>query len=545
MAGTYYFLISFILIFNINFEENPSWESVSGFYSTGGDVGDLNNDGWFDLFVGNGNDMEEEPNHVYLNYGGSFYVNPYWQSGDYAPTGHIYVSDFNKDGWVDMAVANYLLAPFNGEWNKGCVYYNTGGNLELYPSWQSGDTFISFSVAGGDFDKDGYLDLAFACGESYSNVSLKLRIYKNYGDSFSSYPVWESWHSYCAYDVAFADIDKNGFLDLIVGNDGRNMVFYNWGFQLDSVPLWISSDSFLTLQIAVGDVDNDGWLDLVVADNAQMYGISKIRIYKNNSGFFDTLPYWESGDNKQYYSTVALADLDGDGDLDIVAGGWWEEVCIFENLGRGNFTDTPVWSWQPPNASDLVCEKIVLADIDKDGIKNAIDTMIVSCPLRTIISLKHIPIFEIDSVKVNGFKVDSFTWDREIGWLIPYYDFSGGETITVYYKYSTDVDIIVTNWEESRGNFLFKNLHDDLYVKERKLVDCYKNEKILSSSISNGYLFFKNKLSGTIKIFSLTGQLIYTTKIKETKKFKLPNFLKPGIYILKYKKTSQKFVLKY
>jgi len=72
----------------------PDWVSADTPVSTGGALVDLDRDGWLDLVVANGNDMAQQPVAVYYNQGdGTFPPTPDWQSADTAFHGHLDVAD--------------------------------------------------------------------------------------------------------------------------------------------------------------------------------------------------------------------------------------------------------------------------------------------------------------------------------------------------------------------------------------------------------------------------------------------------------------------
>ena len=94
----------------VPFPQNPDWISsdVSS-VSTGGAFADINQDGWLDFVVANGNDISIQKLVVYYNNGdGTFPTTPDWQSADIDYHGHLDVGDVNGDGWPDVAVSVYI-----------------------------------------------------------------------------------------------------------------------------------------------------------------------------------------------------------------------------------------------------------------------------------------------------------------------------------------------------------------------------------------------------------------------------------------------------
>ena len=91
----------------IPYNQTPNWISTDvTSVSTGGMFADINQDGWLDYVVANGNDMARQKVVVYYNNGnGTFATTPNWQSTDIDYHGHLDVGDVNGDGYPDVAVS--------------------------------------------------------------------------------------------------------------------------------------------------------------------------------------------------------------------------------------------------------------------------------------------------------------------------------------------------------------------------------------------------------------------------------------------------------
>ena len=433
----------------------PSWESLPGFFSTGGGVADLNGDGKPDLCVSNGNDMEAEPNHVFYQQDSLlFSPAPDWASTDTLFSGHLALGDINGDGAMDLVVANYSGA---GPWlpQRNVLYLNTGEGLSPTPSWE--DPFLgrSFGVALGDVDGDGRPDALFASGEIYSQQPEPSRLYLARNGTLDTLPAWTSSPGY-ALSAVFLDVDRDGDLDLVLGVEGgSNRLYLNHDGVLDTLPAWQSDEEESTNQITAGDLNGDGWVDLVVSNT---YGASNVKVYLNIGGTLETTASWVAYAPFQYASTVALGDVDGDGDLDLAAGGWWDPVVVFENLG-GTLSPVPAWSWEPFPSSGLVGERVLFADVDQDGLETRTETHFLVPPAH-VFYLEHVPFHTIEEVLLNGTPLSpaDYCASPELGWVsINRALLEDSSEIQVTYTYSTDLDLLVTNWEPSRGNFLFLN----------------------------------------------------------------------------------------
>ncbi len=275
--------------------------------------GDWDGDGDLDLAVGN----DGAPDLVYENEGQGVSLRLDtanglgWQSGltDTTRTRSVAWGDWDQDGDLDLAL---------GKRNEPAqVFENTGAGLLLAPAdglgWQSPEPVRAEGAAWGDWDGDGDLDLA-----------LGSSIFENENDTLTLDPPnrlgWEG--GFTATDVAWANVDGSGTAELAIMTPGKARVYRR--VRDTMLAYWQSRDFISPQSAAWGDVDGDQDLDLVVA-NADDDGFEPNMVFENINGRLSTeiRPAWQTtdlsadGDGFTQSYGVALGDVDADGDLDI------------------------------------------------------------------------------------------------------------------------------------------------------------------------------------------------------------------------------------
>ena len=131
------------------------------------------------------------------------------------------------------------------------MYSNENGKMILV--WSSDEMDVTHSVAWGDWDGDGTLDLAVG------NWQESNRVYANKNGTLNL--AWSSTETDLTDSIAWGDWDGDGTLDLAVGNSGYssgspNRVYANEGEHLNLA--WTSDELDKTTSIAWGDWDGDG-----------------------------------------------------------------------------------------------------------------------------------------------------------------------------------------------------------------------------------------------------------------------------------------------
>jgi hypothetical protein len=256
-------------------------------------VSDFNKDGFADLAILGASELE-----VLLGNGDGTFGAPVIYSLTGGPT-HVVASDFNHDGIVDLAV--------NGD--NVTVFLGTGTGTFGPPIESTG--ILAGNMAAGDFDEDGLSDLAFTLSTTLSIA---------HSDGLGHFTVTKTYPlDGDATEVAVGDFNNDGHLDLAAGSInivpnnnvriflGRGNGDFNPG---DRVP------SFSPHGIVTADFNGDGNIDLAAANFTSLSLVTFA--IGDGTGHFSSLFTITVPGSQPYPINLASADFNGDGRADLV-----------------------------------------------------------------------------------------------------------------------------------------------------------------------------------------------------------------------------------
>ncbi len=278
------------------------------------------------------------------------------------------IADMNADGKDDIVRYN-LSRSLNIEYQKEpnqAFQHRNEGAIANFSQW---------SNCIADVDKNGYNDILV--GGKYDNVKV---LYNQDGLDFFSTNVPNS--SIFLQGSNFIDIDNDGWVDIFACHDeGDNRKYRNDGtgkftfapsmIDTKTVPASDNSGSYGSIWV---DYDNDGDQDLYiskcktgVSDPTDPRRVNMLLQNDGNNNFKEVAAQARMNIGDQTWLTE-FADIDNDGDMDAFVGNHYTRSKLMRNNGNGTFTDITASSGLLPTlSSDVFVIQSVFRDFDNDG----------------------------------------------------------------------------------------------------------------------------------------------------------------------------------
>ena len=329
-------------------QENSGDISTDEIVSAGICWGDYDNDGDPDLFVANAYTGEGIP--LLLNQN-SLYENNNDNTFTSVTAGDLIVendtsgataswADYNNDGWIDLAISTAKIT-WGGSIgaNDNALYLNNqDGTFTRQYTTFSGDATTQAGLSWVDYDKDGDMDIVTASGIE----EFKTHLWTNTGSDFDSVTILDNTPS---KGCSWGDYDNDGDFDLFIANgqDDQSNIYANKLFRNDNGSLISVSAGELTSDVenstasAWADYDNDGDLDIFVGTTGTDTDGHMSHLYRNDgNGSFTKVTGTVVEDSSNYCKCAAWADIDNDGDLDLVIGRDGQNRLYVNQVGNTN-----------------------------------------------------------------------------------------------------------------------------------------------------------------------------------------------------------------
>lgn len=246
-------------------------------------------------------------------------------------------------------------------------------------------------------------------------------------------------------DLKSVDIDSDGDEDLFSASfkDKKIAWYENDGAGNFSQQKIISNSTAGVVEIFLEDIDGDGHTDI-------LYPSTNFR----NQEYYQTQIIWHKNDGNGNFSMpkissamsittrrIQVADVDQDGDVDILYASTEDEIVWLKNNGEGDFSDKTIVYENARNP-----KSIAIADIDQDGDKDIITFYKEQIVWYSNNGDNEFPTWRSISVEIEDL-IDVYTHDLD----------SDGDEDILFYSYSTGLA-----WYENYGNAWFSSYH--LYI---------------------------------------------------------------------------------
>lgn len=267
-------------------------------------------------------------------------------------------ADLDGDGDMDMISSSSFD-------DKIAWYENIDGLGNFGPQQIISEMILgAASVFAADINGDGDIDILAA-----SSIDDTISWFENSGQGNFEPQQIISILADGANSVYAADADGDDDIDVfsVSALDDKISWYENIDGQGSFGPQQIISTNFdYPLDVVSGDIDGDGDIDIL---SGGRYNNSRVAWFKNTNGQGNFVFQQELTTDISYCRAATLADMDGDGDLDIVATSWTfgsHRVIWFENTnGQGNFNNTPNTVGLLTNNANP--ETLYAKDFDNDG----------------------------------------------------------------------------------------------------------------------------------------------------------------------------------
>jgi len=333
------------------------------FKTNGVCTGDIDNDGDRDIFVTTG---EGESNLLFENQGDGTYLNISESAGidDNVWSTSVTMGDYNNDGYLDIYVGNYVTignqpnTPFYEQLEEeihNFLYVNNGDNTftESAMDLGVGISGATLAVSFTDYDKDNDIDIYIAndFGGLFGANTLFRNDYPS--NTFTDVSALTNTNaSINGMGIAIGDYNEDLLYDYYVSNMSSNVFYVNDGdntYTNDAATLEVGHSDGVSWGNFFFDYNNDSYLDLFLANG----GVLMQDMNRNQNNVLFTLQPDYTYDQSTSYQDLEdsaitrgsiYGDIDNDGDLDIFDVNISDTLYNFNShLLQNNLSDSSAW----------------------------------------------------------------------------------------------------------------------------------------------------------------------------------------------------------
>jgi Tol biopolymer transport system component len=306
----------------------------------------------------------------------------YWTSYTYISS--LAIGDVDGDGQAEIVTGGHY---YDGVRDVAqlCVWDGATLGLENMATWYwTGSTEI-WSLAVGDVDGDGQAEVVTGGRFNDGTRSVaQLCVWDGSSLALENVETWYWTDDTWINSVAFGNVDGDGAVEIVTGgyyNDGvrDNSQLCVWdgaSLALEGVQAWFWTGDTTISSVAVGDVDGGGQAEIVTGGcfDDGVRDVAQLVVWDGASLAVQSLQTWYWTGNTRIGSVV-VGDADSDGDMDVVSGGSaWDgsdlnaQLCVWSGDSLA-LENIQTWFW----ADGSWIRSVVVGDVNGD-VQNEIVT---------------------------------------------------------------------------------------------------------------------------------------------------------------------------
>ncbi|MFC2084784.1 FG-GAP repeat domain-containing protein [Bacteroidota bacterium] len=328
----------------------------------GANAADLNNDGWVDLLVCNFQEhySYEVPSYIYWNSSEGFKKSLRTCLYEHGAQGNT-IADLNNDGNLDILITS-MMGDSRGGYDPSFLYLGReDGSMDIENRIEL-TSREAYEQAFADLNDDSQVDILLINRGETTRQTNEVFIYWNKNYTFDQWNI-SGLPSHNGLGVQVADLDRNGFLDIIVSNGSSlnttqkssSGSFIYWGGESG----WAVTDrtelpTKMTRSCAVADINYDGNLDLIFGDQAG--GMAVIFHGDGTRNYLSTNSFHFM--NSKGTGNPEVADLNNDDLLDVVFAHNKNVLVYYQNED---------YKFGDPIVLPIQAKTMTIADVNNDG----------------------------------------------------------------------------------------------------------------------------------------------------------------------------------